>query len=36
LLKQLGRDEALQTLLVRVSAAQPDDARVHAAVHHLR
>ena len=36
LLKQLGRAEALETLLIRVSAAQPDDPRVHAAVHHLR
>ena len=36
LLKQLGRTEALETLLVRASAAQPDDERVHAAVHHLR
>ena len=36
LLKQLGRNEALETLLVRASAAQPDDGRVHAAVHHLR
>lgn len=36
LLKQLGRAEALETLLVRVSAAQPDDPRVHAALHHLR
>ena len=36
LLKQLGRPEALETLLVRASVAQPDDARVHAAVHHLR
>ena len=36
LLKQLGRNEALETLLVRASAAQPDDGRVLAAVHHLR
>ena len=36
LLKQLGRNEALETMLVRASAAQPDDGRVHAAVHHLR